>query len=255
MLNDDGRAKEHVGERAVRRAGERAGECTEGRTGTHVGEHAGARMDEHTGARTDKRVMRSRKVMIDAFEHLLRAKPYEDITVTDIAREADVNRKTFYKHFGSIDGLLAYILDRHIAEIVESAHALLFRDGELLEQDLDERLRTFFDMVNVSLMTNISLNRRVFECVPFDLLLSCVKASMLEELRRYGAVPRAIPAELLEYYLSFVFGGVLAAYRRWIASDGGVPIESVSSAVSALVAEGIASIAFPPDAADSILGS
>ena len=44
-----------------------------------------------------------------------------------------------------------------------------------------------------------------------------------------GAVPRAIPAELLEYYLSFVFGGILAAYRRWIASDGGVPIESVSA--------------------------
>lgn len=146
-------------------------------------------MDGHP----DKRVMRSRKVMIDAFEHLLRAKPYEDITVTDIAREADVDRKTFYKHFGSIDGLLAYILDRHIAEIVESTHALLFRDGELLEQDLDVRLRTFFDMVNVSLMTNISLNRRVFECVPFDLLLSCVKASMLEELRRYGAVSARDP--------------------------------------------------------------
>lgn len=245
--NDDGRARVHADAHAGGRAGERA----DGRAGGRAGAH----MDEHTGARTDKRVMRSRKVMIDAFEHLLRAKPYEDITVTDIAREADVDRKTFYKHFGSIDGLLAYILDRHIAEIVESTHALLFRDGELLEQDLDERLRTFFDMVNVSLMTNISLNRRVFECVPFDLLLSCVKASMLEELRRYGAVPRAIPAELLEYYLSFVFGGILAAYRRWIASDGGVPIESVSSAVSALVAEGIASIAFPPDAADSILGS
>ena len=243
MPNDDGRARVHADAHAGGRAGERA----DGR--------AGECMDGHPDKRTDKRVMRSRKVMIDAFEHLLRAKPYEDITVTDIAREADVDRKTFYKHFGSIDGLLAYILDRHIAEIVESTHALLFRDGELLEQDLDVRLRTFFDMVNVSLMTNISLNRRVFECVPFDLLLSCVKASMLEELRRYGAVPRAIPAELLEYYLSFVFGGILAAYRRWIASDGGVPIESVSSAVSALVAEGVASIAFPPDAADSILGS
>ena len=132
--NDDGRARVHADAHAGGRAGERA----DGRAGGRAGAH----MDEHTGARTDKRVMRSRKVMIDAFEHLLRAKPYEDITVTDIAREADVDRKTFYKHFGSIDGLLAYILDRHIAEIVESTHALLFRDGELLEQDLDCLLYT-----------------------------------------------------------------------------------------------------------------
>ena len=98
MPNDDGRARVHADAHAGGRAGERA----DGR--------AGECMDGHPDKRTDKRVMRSRKVMIDAFEHLLRAKPYEDITVTDIAREADVDRKTFYKHFGS--------LDRHIAEIV-----------------------------------------------------------------------------------------------------------------------------------------
>lgn len=211
-----------------------------------------------TGAgatRVDKRVLRSRRVMVEAFERLLTAKRYEDITVTDIAREADVDRKTFYKHFGSIDGLLAYMLDRHVEEIVDSAHALLFHNGERIDQGLDRRLQTFFDVVNVSIMRNISLNRRVFECVPFDLLLSCVKASMHEELRRYGALPPGMPDDLLECCLSFIFGGILSAYRRWIVADDGVPIETVSCAVSALVIRGIASIEFPGDTPDSILGA
>lgn len=206
-------------------------------------------------ARVDKRVLRSRRVMVEAFERLLASKRYEDITVTDIAREADVDRKTFYKHFGSIDGLLAYILDRYVEEIVDNTHALLFHNGERVEQGLDRRLQTFFDVVNVSIMRNISLNRRVFECVPFDLLLSCVKASMHEELRRYGALPREMPEEMVEYCLSFVFGGILSAYRRWMVSDGDVPIETVSCAVSALVTRGIASIEFPGDTPDSILGA
>ena len=46
----------------------------------------------------------------------------DSITVTDIARKADVDRKTFYKHFGSIDGLLAYVLDSHIDDIVEDVY-------------------------------------------------------------------------------------------------------------------------------------
>lgn len=206
-------------------------------------------------ARVDKRVLRSRRVMVEAFERLLASKRYEGISVTDIAREADVDRKTFYKHFGSIDGLLAYMLDRHVEEIVDNAHALLFHNGERIDQGLDRRLQTFFDVVNVSIMRNISLNRRVFECVPFDLLSSCVKASMREELRRYGALPREMPEEMVEYCLSFVFGGILSAYRRWMVSDGDVPIETVSCAVSALVTRGIASIEFPGDTPDSILGA
>ena len=206
-------------------------------------------------ARVDKRVLRSRRVMVEAFERLLATKPYEAITVTDIAREADVDRKTFYKHFGSIDGLLAYMLDRHVEEIVNNTHALLFHNGELVEQGLDRRLHTFFDVVNVSIMRNIALNRRVFECVPFELLLSCVKSSMLEELHRYDALPREMPEDLVEYCLSFVFGGILSAYRHWIVSDSDVPIETVSCAVSALVTRGIASIEFPEEGTGSILSA
>lgn len=68
--------------------------------------------------------------MVAAFEDLLAEKAYEDITVTDIARKADVDRKTFYKHFGSIDGLLAYVLDSHIDDIVENTHGLLACTGK-----------------------------------------------------------------------------------------------------------------------------
>lgn len=52
----------------------------------------------------DRRVVRSRRLIIDAFERLLLKESLEDITVSAIAREADIDRKTFYQHFGSIDG-------------------------------------------------------------------------------------------------------------------------------------------------------
>lgn len=203
--------------------------------------------------RIDKRVARSRKTMVEAFEHLLTDKPYEDISVTDIARSAGVDRKTFYKHFGSIDGLLSYMLDQYIEDIVDSAHALLTQRGEIADHSLKMRLSAFFDTVNKELMENITVNRRVFECVPFDLMLTCVKRSMWEELERYAAVPESIPRELLDYYLSFVFGGILSTYRQWIVRDDVVPVEKVSDVVSSLVATGLS--AFSSEADERLLGA
>ena len=50
----------------------------------------------------DRRVMRSKKAIVTAFLELLSEKDYNDITVTDIALRADVNRKTFYNYYAGI---------------------------------------------------------------------------------------------------------------------------------------------------------
>ena len=45
--------------------------------------------------RLDRRIVRSRNAILSAFERLLMEKPLADITVSAIAREANVDRKTF----------------------------------------------------------------------------------------------------------------------------------------------------------------
>ena len=45
---------------------------------------------------TDIRYLRTEKLIFDAFAKLLSEKPYEKITVQDIADEAMINRATFY---------------------------------------------------------------------------------------------------------------------------------------------------------------
>ena len=47
----------------------------------------------------DPRVKRTQKLIEDAFKSLLKEKPFEEISVADIADRATVNRATFYAHF------------------------------------------------------------------------------------------------------------------------------------------------------------
>jgi AcrR family transcriptional regulator len=74
----------------------------------------------------DRRVTRTRTLLYDALIALVRRKPYEQITIDDILRQADIGRSTFYAHFTSKDDLLQRSLERLKALLISAL-------GETLE--------------------------------------------------------------------------------------------------------------------------
>ena len=61
--------------------------------------------------KTDLRVIKSKIAIRKAFLDLLREKDYHSITVSDIAKKAMINRKTFYFHYETKDDLYDEILN------------------------------------------------------------------------------------------------------------------------------------------------
>ena len=54
----------------------------------------------------DRRVIRTKKAIRMSFIDLLKENEINDITVTDIANKADINRKTFYNYYNNVYELL-----------------------------------------------------------------------------------------------------------------------------------------------------
>lgn len=69
----------------------------------------------------DKRVRRSKKRLRQALARLMQQKAFPSITVTDVVREADLNRGTFYAHYHDIDDMRAQIEN----ELLSDFRALL----------------------------------------------------------------------------------------------------------------------------------
>lgn len=69
-----------------------------------------------TAEKVDPRVLRTRKLLIDAFHSLLAEKPFDEITVQDIAARATVNRATFYAHFLDKYALVDIIVQTSVAD-------------------------------------------------------------------------------------------------------------------------------------------
>jgi AcrR family transcriptional regulator len=66
----------------------------------------------------DPRVARSRQLLTQALVSLLETMPFQSIAVSDITRQARVNRSTFYAHFVDKYDLLNYLVRRDFQETI-----------------------------------------------------------------------------------------------------------------------------------------
>lgn len=95
---------------------------------------------------TDRRVVRTNQALRAAFRKLAQQYRYHEITVQQLTDEANINRKTFYLHFDSIDDLA----ESFTTEIADQILALLLKapaDREPLEHPgiWAQRLGKFFE--------------------------------------------------------------------------------------------------------------
>ena len=192
--------------------------------------------------RLDRRIVRSRNAILSAFERLLMEKPLADITVSAIAREANVDRKTFYVHFGTVDGLLDAIAEDVVEMIVDSVESTLASLGGNLNERALGAAETFFRTINEALCDNLMLNRQLIENIPLDDFMARLREPLERKITERDLLPCGIKDELFDYYLAFLLSGIIGIYRTWALSDGSVPIERISAVANDLTLNGLSSL-------------
>ena len=195
--------------------------------------------------RQDRRVVRSRRAIVQAFEQLLAERPLHKITVSAIAQRADVDRKTFYQHFGSVSGLLdaiAWDFAARVLDEVERACATSDRAGSA-----PEMLHAFFRALAGNLSANMVRERGFFEHVPIELLYERLRAPFERQIVERGLVAGIIADDIREPALAFVLGGMLALMRDWLEDSDMSSVDGVVSLACALTERGLAGIALGDD--------
>ena len=94
---------------------------------------------------TDRRVRKTKKAIQEAYFRLLEKKKTEKITVAEITREADIDRKTFYLHYTSVQDLIREFTEAKTKDILKR---LTLRSFFLLKFD-----RQIFTREAVSLVS------------------------------------------------------------------------------------------------------
>ena len=192
--------------------------------------------------RLDRRIVRSRNAILSAFERLLMEKPLANITVSAIAREANVDRKTFYVHFGTVDGLLDAIAEDVVDMIVDSVELTLASLGGNPNERALGAAETFFKTINEALCNNLMLNRQLIENIPLDDFMARLREPLERKIAERDLLPHGLKDEMFDYYLAFLLSGIIGIYRTWALSDGSVPIERISEVANNLTLNGLSSL-------------
>jgi AcrR family transcriptional regulator len=76
---------------------------------------------------TDPRILRSRRMLMEALARLLTKKEFEDLSVQEISDEATLNRATFYLHYADKNALLHAMTEFRFRDLIER-RAITFTD-------------------------------------------------------------------------------------------------------------------------------
>lgn len=158
--------------------------------------------------KNDKRFQNTEQAIRSAFIHLCETKGAARVTVTDICKEADINRGTFYLHYETLEDLLD-ALENENAERLIAASDLYHYDTAS-----DELVDYLFDL--------ISENREDFR---FYLYISTgTGAQRYEQYLKEKTLPAWLAHSQLNEYeaelvFSFIMQGGMAIIREWFRND------------------------------------
>ncbi|WP_455136255.1 TetR/AcrR family transcriptional regulator [Thermophilibacter sp.] len=193
--------------------------------------------------REDRRAQRSRAAMMAAFERLAMERPVSKITVSALAGEAGVDRKTFYQHFGSMEGLLEARAREMVDEVLDAVARVRSEGGEAVGEP---EVAAFFSAVAEALGEKVALNRRLLGDMPTEELLRHLERPLSRGIVERGLLPDGIDEQVMRYALSFELGGLLALYRSWALAGEGASLEAATSVARSLAADGLSGVV--PDA-------
>ncbi|WP_290084452.1 TetR/AcrR family transcriptional regulator [Lactobacillus taiwanensis] len=158
----------------------------------------------------DLRVQKTISNIYKAFEELILEKDYSKITVTELAKRAQINKKTFYRYYPTLDDLLSEMqaqYSKQYLEIVKDFH---------YPRDLKKSVRAFFefsakqdpayDKITVSQGSYSGIRQQMIDQVEKN---TWEQSEDFKKLKTWQQ----------KLLLTFIQDVTLAGYRRWIEDN------------------------------------
>ncbi len=157
----------------------------------------------------DKRTQKTKNCILQALFKLLEKKSLDDITITELAETANINRKTFYAHYNSVQDVIEET-GNEIADNLLTLCKEMSNDYSILNPDI------LFRCLNI-------LCRHI---------QSSIENTSTIELNNEAYVP---------FVAAFIAGGLMNTYCEWGQKNPEVNLDEVTQLTSRLILSGIQS--------------
>ncbi|MGN1283627.1 MAG: TetR/AcrR family transcriptional regulator [Limosilactobacillus sp.] len=177
----------------------------------------------------DLRVQRTINNIYQAFESLICEKDYNKITVTELSRRAQINKKTFYRYYETLDDLLAELQARYTGEYLQQTKDFQY------PRDLEKSVKAFF--------TFSAAQGKAYDRITTSVSYSGIRREMINNVMSKSWGQSVKFNQLKDYekriLLNFIIQTGLTIYQSWTTNGRVQPIEEVISAAQKLMRGGV----------------
>lgn len=160
--------------------------------------------------KTDLRSKYTQKIVKDTIINILKTKPINKITVSELCKAAEINRGTFYNHFYDVHDVYECIEQDFYNEIVEKL-------DKIKAYSLN---KSFFNEIMLFIYNNIDfvklILRNTNESTFFNKIINYVQNKFINEWsENYGE----IPIDVLQLLFTYMINGGIGIISYWVQND------------------------------------
>jgi len=182
----------------------------------------------------DRRIRKSKRAIRQALVKMLSQKNLEDITITEISKEADVNRKTFYNYYETTYQVIEEIEN----DIVRSFEEVLSNIN--IKEDLKQPIKIFETLTSI-IQNDFEFYSDLIKSQKVGGIILISKISDIFKQR----VRAVLPVEMfeddftMELSINFIIAGMLEVYKVWLQDSKGISLEKLSKGMSTIIFLGL----------------
>ncbi|GAB6108015.1 TetR/AcrR family transcriptional regulator [Fusibacter bizertensis] len=179
----------------------------------------------------DRRIQKTKKAITESFMDLIMEKKGPKITITDIASNANIDRKTFYLHYESIDSVFKEIAKDKISEII-----IILEENNYFENLMD--FKRILNALNTVLLKDIEFYKKIASSSEYHLfwkqLEDLIKETIIEIYLKFTKLPK----EELIVFSNFYSAGIISIYISWLNNQYSKNITEIGAIIGEIIFEG-----------------
>ncbi len=176
----------------------------------------------------DRRCKRTKQAITSAMLALVQEKPCASITVSELAQRADINRKTFYKHYHDTMA----VIDEIENELVDKIFSNLNRENVMLDiedpypflRQIGESMRREGERIRI--LINAGEDTR------FSQKLDQAVSDMLDTFLKHNT---SVDPVVFRFFTTFLGAGLRFIYVQVLMGRTDVPIERYNEMIAELI--------------------
>ena len=180
----------------------------------------------------DRRVVKTRRALIDALAVLLRDMELSAVTISKLVEVSDVNRKTFYAHYGSISDVFAELENDTLNKFAGACDCLDFSIGD---HGIYPMMRKMLQIIS----DDKEFYSYVFKSPGFNHIIIQTKNLLKEKFAGETAKYYSLDRTILECMTEFISAGIIATLRHWLDTENSLSVETLSLMMSDFISAGM----------------